>query len=148
VADDLDIEIRPARARDYDAIVALWRDAGLDARCEGRDTREAFIRQLDVFPSTYLVAEHRSAIVGVVFGTHDHRKGWINRLAVHPSMQRRGIARRLLDECEQGLRAAGIEIFAALVEEGNERSVRTFDRSGYLRDIPVHYFHRRLRPEV
>lgn len=87
-------------------------------------------------------------MIGVVLGTHDWRKGWINRLAVHPDRRRRGIARKLIEACEQAFLDLGIEIFAALVESDNEVSTAIFRRTGYKMDIPVHYFHKRLGPEV
>ncbi len=42
---------------DYDAVVRLWSEAGLDARTTGRDRREAFILQLERFPTLFLIAE-------------------------------------------------------------------------------------------
>ena len=87
-------------------------------------------------------------MIGVVMGTHDWRKGGINRLAVHPDRRRRGIARKLIEACEQAFLDLNIEIFAGLVETDNEVSRVIFQRTGYKMDIPVHYFHKRLRPEV
>lgn len=142
------VTIRPARASDYDEMIALWSAAGLDSRCHGRDKRESFVFQLGHFSSTYLVAQEDGRMIGVVLGTHDWRKGWINRLAVHPDRRRRGVARKLIETCEEAFLDLGIEIFAALVETDNEVSTAIFQRTGYKTDIPVHYFHKRLSPEV
>ena len=142
------VTIRPARASDYDEIVALWSAAGLDARHQGRDKRESFVSQLAHFSNTYLVAFEDGRMIGVVLGTHDWRKGWINRLAVHPDRRRRGVARKLIEACERGFLDLGIEIFAALIETDNDVSTAIFQRTGYKMDIPVHYFHKRLKPEV
>lgn len=143
-----DVTIRPALAADYDAIVRLWSDSGLPSSLQGRDGREPFRRQVDAFPTTYLVAEQGSRIVGVVLGTHDWRKGWINRLAIHPDHQRQGIARRLIAACEQAFVDLGIEIFAALVEPDNEVSSQVFQRCGYAHDFPVLYLRKRLRDDI
>jgi ribosomal protein S18 acetylase RimI-like enzyme len=140
-----DITIRSMRPEDYDAVRAVWDAAGLSIRPGGRDAEAAVLAQLRHFPDTYLVAEHDGRLVGVVFGTHDHRKGWINRLAVHPDYQRRGVARRLMEACEQALRARGIEIVAALVEGQNAVSATVFRKVGYQVYGPVVYF-RKLRP--
>ena len=146
------IRIRSAKPADYDDIVALWQAAGLPFRPTGRDTREAFARQLAALAPFYLVAELAEgqsgqaggALVGVVLGTHDQRKGWINRLAVQPGLQRLGIARRLVAACEDALHAHGIDIVAALVEPENTTSAALFAALGYRTDVPVLYF-RKLR---
>jgi ribosomal protein S18 acetylase RimI-like enzyme len=131
-------------AEDYPAVRAVWDAAGLSIRPHGRDTEEAILSQLQHFPDTYLVAECDGRIVGTVLGTHDQRKGWINRLAVHPDYQRRGVARRLVEACETALRARGIQIIAALVEGQNAVSATVFQKLGYEVYGPVVYF-RKLR---
>ncbi|MFH0982396.1 MAG: GNAT family N-acetyltransferase [Planctomycetota bacterium] len=140
--------IRPANNEDYEAIMALWSAAGLATRPQGRDGRAAFTEQLKYFRPCYLVAEVQGVLVGVVLGTHDRRKGWINRLAVDPRFRRRGIAARLIAACEEALRAEGMEIIAALIEEGNEASIRTFEQSGYRNDVPARYYRKRIREDI
>lgn len=142
------VAIRRMQPTDYDAVRQLWQVAELAIRPAGRDARRPVLEQLRLFPTTYLVAETAGRIVGVVFGTHDGRKGWINRLAVHPDYRRRGIARRLLDACEHALHAAGIDIIAALVEVGNDTSAATFRAAGYQSDVPVIYFRKLRRPDI
>ncbi len=142
------LTIRGIVPADYDAIVQLWRDSDLSVRLRGRDAREPFLQQLRHFPTTYLLAELDGVIVGTVLGTHDGRKGWINRLAVHPDRRRRGIAQQLISSCEKALARQGIEIFAALTETDNEVSTRVLERAGYVRDVPVHYLRKRLRDDI
>jgi len=143
-----DITIRPLRSDDYPDTCRVWRAAGLDIKTTGRDAEAAFREQLAHFPALYLAAECDGRIVGVVLGTHDRRKGWINRLAVDPEYQRRGIGLALIRACEQALRAAGIEIIAALIEHGNEASVQLFERAGYVADVPVYYYRKREREDI
>ena len=140
--------IRRMVAADYDVVVRLWIECGLPVRPTGRDARGPFLKQLRAFATTYLVAELDDTAVGTVLGTHDGRKGWINRLAVHPEHRGRGIARRLLEACEEALGALGIEIFAAMVETHNELPIPVLERCGYLRDVPVYYFRKRLRDDI
>ena len=142
------LKIRAIRADDYAAIRDLWRAAGLSTRPAGRDAEREFLRQLARFPTTYLLAEHDGRVIGVILGTHDERRGWINRLAVHPDYRRRGIARRLIEACEQALYAQGIGIIAALVEAGNPLSSAVFAAAGYVTDVPMHYFRKRTRPDI
>ncbi|MCK4340835.1 MAG: GNAT family N-acetyltransferase [Phycisphaerae bacterium] len=142
------INIRALRPEDYAAVHAVWEAAGLSIRPQGRDTEAAVREQLRHFPDTYLVAEHEGRIVGMVFGTHDVRKGWINRLAVHPDCRRRGVARRLIEACERAFDARGIAIFAALIEGGNEESEEFFRQAGYEEFGPIAYYRKRRHTDV
>lgn len=143
-----EITFRPIRPDDYPAIVALWEAADLPTRPHGRDAREAFLRQLEHYPTTYLLAETDGRVVGAILGTHDQRKGWINRLAVHPDYRRRGLALRLVEVCEKALHELGIGIIAALVERENSESAEFFRSAGYVTDVPVHYFRKRRSNHV
>lgn len=140
--------IRCAQPEDYDRIIEVWSASGLSVRSEGRESREAFCRQLAQFPDLYLVSTDGSRIVGVVLGSHDHRKGWINRLAVLPEYRRRGIAAALLVACDEAIRRHGIEIVAALIESGNDVSTAVFEELGYKADVPVHYYRKLNRPDA
>jgi len=142
------ILIRPMRAEDYPSVRQLWQETSLPVRPSGRDSHAALLKQLKQFPSTYLVAERQGRLVGVVLGTHDGRKGWINRLAVRPEYQRQGLGQRLLAACERALYTQGIEIIAAFVERGNAPSAAFFERAGYVADVPVFYYRKRARPDV
>ncbi|MCO6438106.1 MAG: GNAT family N-acetyltransferase [Phycisphaerae bacterium] len=140
--------IRGATESDYDAIVSVWGAAGLPYRPKGRDTREAYVRQLARFGALYLVAEADARVIGVVFGTHDERKGWINRLAVEPAWRRQGVARALVEACEVGFQTLGIDIIAALIEPENLASKALFDDLGYRTDVPVCYYRKLGNPEI
>jgi ribosomal protein S18 acetylase RimI-like enzyme len=140
--------IRPIVADDYPAVRRLWDTAGLSARPHGRDAPSEFLRQLAAFPTSYLLAEVDGRVVGVILGTHDLRRGWLNRIAVHPDYRRQGIARRLITACEQALYAQGIGIIVSLVEQENAASAKLFADAGYSAQIPVDYFYKRTRPDV
>ena len=109
--------IRPAIADDYGRLVSLWTLSDMHPEIQGRESKSAFLQQLEQFPDLYLVATVGERIVGVVLGTHDGRNGWINRLAVHPQHQRCGIAAALVTACDAAIRAQGIGIVAALVDD-------------------------------
>jgi ribosomal protein S18 acetylase RimI-like enzyme len=143
-----DVTIRELRPEDYDALITLWEAAGLPYKPKGRDSREAIEHQLQLPTAIYRVAELDGKIVGSVLGTHDGRKGWINRVAVHPDYRHRGIARRLVEAVEQRCLERGIEIFAALIEDWNDVSMRVFERLGYQKHEDIFYYSKRLDPDV
>ncbi len=146
--DDAAVLIRELREEDYNALVALWRDAGLPFKPRGRDTRDAIARQLQEPTAVYLVAEIRGEVVGAVLGTHDGRKGWVNRLAVAPNYRRRNIGALLVAEVESRLAALGINIFACLVEDWNEGSKVFFERTGYKSFRGASYLTKRKSDDV
>ncbi|MDD5265004.1 MAG: GNAT family N-acetyltransferase [Candidatus Bipolaricaulis sp.] len=138
------MRIRDFRIEDYDAVIDLWTDAGLPFRPEGRDRREAIARELQGAQAVFLVAEDGERIVGVVFGTHDGRKGWVNRLAVAADCRRRGVAKALVGEVEARLRGLGIVIVACLIEDENAISQTAFARLGYARHPEILYHAKRF----
>jgi len=87
-------------------------------------------------------------LVGSVIGTHDGRKGWINRLAVHPSYRHRGLAKRLVAEVEGRLSQLGLEVIACLILRENTASLQLFQSLGYERAWNAVYLSKRKNPEA
>lgn len=144
----VDWTIRTLQPCDYDPLIELWRHAGLPFKPQGRDARGSFDRQLAQSTAIYLGAVQDEALVGAVLGTHDGRKGWINRLAVHPDRRGRGIGRALAEAVEARLHEQGIEIVAAMIEDWNETSFHAFQALGYVHHPDVHYLSKRAHPDV
>lgn len=142
------ITIRGFRLEDYEAVLRLWTEAGLPFRPLGRDRREAVAAELQGGRAVFLLAEAGGLLVGVILGTHDGRKAWINRLAVVPAFRRRGIARLLVREVEERMDALGLDITAALVESDNQASLRFFRDIGYVHDPEIEYVSRRRSPDT
>jgi ribosomal protein S18 acetylase RimI-like enzyme len=142
------VTIRDFQLQDYDDVVRLWMEAGLPFRPQGRDRRERVAAELVGGTAVFLLAEAEGKSVGVILGTHDGRKAWINRLAVAPAFRRRGIARLLVAELEVRMAALGLDITAALIESGNQGSLRFFQEIGYLHDPEIEYFSRRRSAET
>jgi GNAT superfamily N-acetyltransferase len=130
-----DITIRRMTFQDYDAVIALWKKGNIKL-------------QLQQSTSLYFLAESRGEIVGVVFGTHDGRKGWINRLVVTPAYQKKGIAKQLVHEVETRLEAFGIHIVASLIEDWNVTSMEVFDHLGYTKHTDIFYFSKRKNKKI
>lgn len=125
---------------DYDALIELWSKSGLPVEPHGRESRQAIGQHITQFAGMSFVALAGGRIVGSVLGTHDGRKGWINRLAVDPDFRRRGVAIALVRACDAAIRQQGIDITAALVESDNQASAALFRRLGYSDTMDVRYF--------
>jgi len=143
-----DVVIREFCMEDYDALITLWNDVQLPYRPKGRDRRDKIEYELKQGKTIFLVAEINSKLVGSILGTHDGRKGWINRLAVASEFRRQDIARRLVAEVEGRLSELGIEVVACLIEEGNTKSVQVFERLGYKKHSNIVYFSKRRDSDV
>jgi ribosomal protein S18 acetylase RimI-like enzyme len=142
------ILIRSMRIGEYDALIHIWDRAGLPYKPKGRDSREHIARELKQDSTFFLVAEHKGEMIGSVFGTSDGRKGWINRLAVVPEYQRKGIGSMLVQEAERRFYGTGIEIIACLIENWNAVSLQAFEHMGYVRHDDISYFTKRRSPAV
>ena len=123
--------LRHLTVDDYDAIIRLWKEAGLESvRLQGRDSHDAFAAQLAA-GQRVIGLEDAGQLIGAVLVTHDTRKGWINRLAIHPDHRRKGYATELIAAAERELREMGFQIFAVLIEADNNASQELFAREGY-----------------
>ncbi len=142
------IEIREIPPGELRSVISLWEAAGLPHRPRGRDSPESLARQFEDDHVVFLGAYSGGRLVGVTVATFDGRKGWINRLAVHPDFRRRGIGSSLVRAAEAALAGMGAEVFSALVEEGNEASLSLFRSLGYEVRRDIVYVRRLLRPDA
>ncbi|UCC33062.1 MAG: GNAT family N-acetyltransferase [Candidatus Bathyarchaeota archaeon] len=140
--------IRELTISDYDDMVRLWEQTSMPFKPKGRDSRQEIDHQMRENAELFLGVFDKRMLVGVVVGSHDGRKGWINRLAVSPECRRRGIAQLLLARVEKALRKKGARIFCALVEESNLESVSLFRKRGYLVHKDILYLSRREGEDV
>jgi ribosomal protein S18 acetylase RimI-like enzyme len=133
------ITIREFRIEDYDNVVNLWIEAGIHYRPKGRENRARMAKELKSGQAIFLVAVADERIAGVVLGTHNARKGWINRLAIAKEFRRQKVASKLVAAVENSLHELGIEVIACLIEPENSISKTFFSKIGYTK-APVEYF--------
>lgn len=144
----MDIQIREFRIEDYDNLITLWERASLEHKPKGRDRREKIEKEHRQNNSVFLVAELNGELIGSVFGSHDGRKGWINRLAVNPDFRKKDIARKLVHEAEKRLDELGIDIIACLIEGWNKESMKVFEKLGYEKYPDVAYYTKRKNWDI
>ncbi len=141
--------IKELRIEDYPKIKALWKIAGLPTKSEGRDHPDRIKDQIESKNAFLLGEIDNEELIGVVFVTHDTRKGWINRLAVLPQYHGRGIAQQLIKEAEDRLfQVNGIEVFCTLIFSDNSESISLFEKVGYEFWNDVRYYSKRKRPKA
>jgi ribosomal protein S18 acetylase RimI-like enzyme len=128
------ITTREFKISDYDAAVGLWKRVEGVEIAEG-DTSEELAQYIVRNPGLSRVATDGSAIVGVVLCGHDGRRGYIYHLAIDPAYRGFGLGKRLVDECLEGLRRAGLKRSLILVADDNRRGLAFWRRYGW-EEIP------------
>ena len=119
---------------DYEAAFQLWqRVEGVEV-AEG-DDKEGIAQFLARNPGLSRVATDGPILVGVVMCGHDGRRGHIYHLAVDPAYRRYGVGKRLVQECLDQLRQAGVIRAIILVSDNNPGGAEFWKRAGW-EDIP------------
>ena len=134
------MEIRRLTIADYDEIVKLWAASDLPFKPKGRDSKDAITAEMKTNPDFFLGVFEQGKLAGMAIASCDCRKGWINRLAVHPHFRKRGIAKALISECEKALKRRGLKLFCVLIEDYNKESIGLFEKCGYVEDREILYF--------
>ncbi len=123
------MRIREFTLSDYERVVQLWKEAGIILR--PGDEREGVKLKLERDPDLFLVAEDDGELVGVVLGTWDGRRGWLNHLAVRSDHRRSGIGRVLIREVERRLISKGAVKVNAQIYKSNHTSLEFFKSLNY-----------------
>jgi ribosomal protein S18 acetylase RimI-like enzyme len=128
------VTIRPGRADDLDAVLALW-GGSRSAHAVTEDTPERVAGLLE--RDALLVAEAGGEIVGAVIAAFDGWRGNFYRLAVAPDFRRRGIGARLVAAGEERMRAAGAPRVTALVAFDDADARGFWEAVGYGADLVI-----------
>ncbi|HEY8171515.1 MAG TPA: GNAT family N-acetyltransferase [Dehalococcoidia bacterium] len=112
--------IRPCTPDEFDAVLALWRDA---AAATVTDDIEGLRALLEHDRDGLLVAIRGDAIVGTVIAAWDGWRGGIYRLVVAPSQRRRGLAGELVRAAVTSLEQRGVRRIAAVVDADDEQAM-------------------------
>lgn len=134
--------MRGARPGDAAALAVLWDAAGL------HPGRIPIAEQLDEVlrhgTDLALVAPGRDgALIGSLLGAFDGRRGWVNRLAVHPARQGQGVGGALLDAFEARLRHRGCRKVNLLVRADNADVTRFYAAQGFA-SVPLTFMEKWL----
>ena len=120
-------------ARDYDAVISLWRSAGPGVHIGVSDTRQEIARKLERDPDLFLVAEEAGQIVGTVIGGFDGRRGMVYHLAVAARHRGNGIGTALMNELESRLKAKGCLKYYLQITSDNVDVVNFYEQLGWQR---------------
>ena len=136
--------IRNMTAADYDKVYALWmscRNMGFNDVDDSRAGIEKFLRRN---AGTCFVAEENDAVIGVILGGQDGRRGYIYHMSVHEKYRRRGIGGQLVEKCMEAMKEEGIAKAALLVFKRNEAGNAFWESQGFSAREDVAYRNRAL----
>jgi ribosomal protein S18 acetylase RimI-like enzyme len=134
--------IRDLRVADGDQLRKLWTACGF--RSAGDDDL-ALARMARRNPGLLLVASEGTRVVASALGAWDGRRGWIYHVATDETHRRQGIATKLVDQVEAGLRDLGCPKVSVLVRDDNPDAKGFWRARGY--DEGSRQFARELRRE-
>jgi ribosomal protein S18 acetylase RimI-like enzyme len=77
------------------------------------------------------------AIVATVMAGYDGHRGWINYLAVTPTMRRQGYGRALMQDAERRLRDTGCPKINLQIRSANTAVIAFYRSLGYDEDAVV-----------
>jgi predicted N-acetyltransferase YhbS len=142
------MKIKSLVIHDYDSIITLWKKANLPFKPKGRDSKEEIKLQMQRDPDLFFGAFENNELIGVVFATDDGRKGWINRLAVHPDHNGKGVGKKLCQKAEYQLNLRGRKIICTLIEDWNKDSMKFFNKVGYKKHGDIFYLSKRENDNI
>ncbi|MCX6950996.1 MAG: GNAT family acetyltransferase [Verrucomicrobia bacterium] len=120
--------IRPFRADDEDAVIALWRACEM---LRWSDPRKDVARKLRVNPEWFLVGELGGRLMASCMVGYEGHRGWINFLAIAPEHQGGGHGQALMAEAERILRRVGCAKINLQVRAQNKKVIGFYERLGF-----------------
>lgn len=121
------VRLRRASDEDLTAVVAVDRAAFAPHWWQSEDT----VQRRAAASSYFTVAELEYDVVGYAQAELQPPKGHLNRIAVHPAHQNRGIGAALLRDALHALWASGAERVSLNTQRSNRRSLRLYGRFGF-----------------
>lgn len=126
---DNNFTIRSYQTQDQGAVIELWRECSLVV--PQNDPERDIERKINVNREMFLVGLLGEVIVATVMAGYEGHRGWINYLAVSPSVQRRSLGRQMMDKAEALLRDAGCPKINLQVRASNSDVIEFYQSIGF-----------------
>lgn len=123
------LEIREFQESDRSDVIALWRSCDL-VKPQNDPDRDIDLK-MSFQPELFLVGVSKGSIVGSVMAGYEGHRGWINYLAVDPSIQRSGFGAQLMGSAEEMLRNLGCVKINLQVRSSNENVQGFYSSIGF-----------------
>lgn len=126
------MKIREFREKDREPVISLWRECALVV--PQNDPAKDIDRKLAVDPDLFLVGCDESGVIATVMGGYEGHRGWINYLAVKPSLQRKGLGQAMMRAVEARIKNRGCPKINLQVRAHNTGVIAFYEAIGYGRD--------------
>jgi len=137
--------IRPYIHSDENDVISLWTDCGLVV--PWNDPAKDIQRKMDENPDLFFVGSIDGAIAGSCMAGYDGHRGWIYYLAITPALQRKGLARKLVQHAENVLSRLGCPKINLMVRNTNDQAIQFYHKIGFNSD-PVSVLSKRIETDV
>ena len=121
--------IRSFQISDEPDVIDLWHRCNLVV--PQNDPKKDIEMKLQVQPELFFVGVISSRIVSTVMSGYDGHRGWLYYLAVDPDFQKRGIARRMVEEVESKLRKLGCTKINLQIRNSNNSVIAFYKHIGF-----------------
>lgn len=125
------IKIMDMRIEDYTKIKELW-DKTEGIGLSNSDSEESIERYINRNSGLSLVAKSGEDVVGAVLCGHDGRRGYIHHLAIDIKYRKKGLGKKMIEECMIRLKREEIKKCHLFVFQENHNGISFWKRTGWM----------------
>ena len=114
----------------FSGVETLWREA-FPNDSPRNFAANAIPKKITFQPDLFVVALEDGLVIGSVLAGYDGYRGWLNRVAVLKSYQRRGVGAALVREIEARLKSLGCAKINLQIRGSNEKVAGFYRAMGY-----------------
>lgn len=126
---------RPFKRQDQAEAIGLWRHCGLLR--PWNDPEKDIERKLNTAPELFIVGVIDEHVRATAMAGYDGHRGWVNYLAVDPSLQRKGYGALLMQKVEETLLQQGCPKINIQIRADNIAALKFYRKIGYVSDDVV-----------
>lgn len=116
---------------DFKEIYQFWQEAGLHLYPEAEEQKR-FDDMLHLNPELcFCFVDENDRVFGTILGGFDGRTATINRLAISPAQQNKGLGKLLIAQLEKKLLNRGIKKVAVLIHIDNTQVIPFYEKLGF-----------------
>lgn len=126
----VDAVVRVYQDRDEQEVTSLWETVFPDDPPWNKPI-DVINNKLAFQPDWFFICHIDNVLVGTVLAGYDGVRGWVQKVAVHPSYRRRGVASALMNTAENALRKVGCPKLNLQTRSSNTSAIEFYQEGGY-----------------